>query len=125
MITAIVSHFEQKFKRKDQARVMLNYYLQQKVMRRVERTLYGFVSCLYLPYGLTTAFIHTDSVVGVMCRWRVRDLSRIVSGFAMLWRTSPRFLLINMSFLPIRVRTAGEQSVYLRKHRFRRNCGCH
>jgi hypothetical protein len=35
-----VSHFEQKFKRKDQARVMLNYYLQEKIMRRVERTLY-------------------------------------------------------------------------------------
>ena len=35
-----VSHFEQKFKRKDEARVMLNYYLQEKIMRRVERTLY-------------------------------------------------------------------------------------
>lgn len=40
MTMATVSHFEQKFKRKDQARVMLNYYLQEKIMRRVERTLY-------------------------------------------------------------------------------------
>ena len=51
MVTATVSHFEQKFKRKDQARVMLNYYLAQKVMRRVERTLYVLASCLHLPCG--------------------------------------------------------------------------
>lgn len=41
VVVAAVSHFEQKFKRKDQARVMINYYLEQKIMRRVERTLYA------------------------------------------------------------------------------------
>lgn len=41
MVVAAVSNFEQKFKRKDQARVMINYYLEQKIMRRVERTLYA------------------------------------------------------------------------------------
>ena len=31
-------------------------------------------------------------------------MSRLASGFATLWRTSPRFLLINFTMLPIRVR---------------------
>jgi hypothetical protein len=33
MMSQDMSHFEQKFKRKDQARVMINYYLQDKVRK--------------------------------------------------------------------------------------------
>jgi hypothetical protein len=60
-----MSHFEQKFKRKDQARVMINVYLSQKIMMRVDRVL-----------------------------WNIRDLSRIVTAFAMLRKKNARLLLI-------------------------------
>ena len=66
--------FEEKFKRKDQARVMLNYYLAQKVMSRVSRVVQ-----------------------------RVRDISRISSAFFMLRQRSPRLLLINFAVLPLRI----------------------
>ena len=60
-----MSHFEQTFKRKDQARVMINVYLSQKIMMRVDRVLYS-----------------------------IQDLSRIVTAFAMLWRKNLRLLLV-------------------------------
>ena len=66
--------FEEKFKRKDQARVMLNYYLAQKVMSRVSRVVQ-----------------------------RVRDISRISSAFFMLRQRSPQLLLINFAVLPLRI----------------------
>lgn len=65
MMQQDMSHFEQKFKRKDQARVMINVYLSQKIMARVDRVLY-----------------------------RIRDLSRIVTAFAMLRKKNTRLLLV-------------------------------
>jgi hypothetical protein len=65
MLEQDMSHFEQTFKRKDQARVMINVYLSQKIMMRVDRVLY-----------------------------RIQDLSRIVTAFAMLWRKNLRLLLV-------------------------------
>ena len=63
--------FEEKFKRKDQARVMLNYYLAQKVMSRVSRVVQ-----------------------------RVRDISRISSAFFMLRQRSPRRAMNQTSTTP-------------------------
>ena len=65
MMQQDMSHFEQKFKRKDQARVMINVYLSQKIMGRVDRVL-----------------------------WRIRDLSRIVTAFVMLRNKNTRLLLV-------------------------------
>ena len=74
MMCQDMEHFEEKFKRKDQARVMLNNYLSQKVMSRVDRVL-----------------------------WRIRDMSRIISSVLMLRARNPRLLLIMLGVLPFRL----------------------
>ena len=68
IIMATVSHFEQKFKRKDQARVMLNYYLQEKIMRRVERTLYVALNGSCVMYLVV---VHYHLFIRRRCTWLI------------------------------------------------------
>ena len=49
MMQQDMSHFEQKFKRKDQARVMLNVYLSQKVRKRVFPLRHFILKMIILP----------------------------------------------------------------------------
>ena len=72
MMAQDMSYFEEKFKQKDQARVMIFTYCN-KTMSRVERTL-----------------------------WRVQDLASIISSLAVLLRKDRRLLGIMMVIFPFR-----------------------
>ena len=72
MMSQDMSYFEEKFKQKDQARVMIFNYCN-KTMRRVEQTL-----------------------------WRVRDLSSIISSLFVLLGKNRRLLGIMMIVFPFR-----------------------
>eukprot|EP01052_Picozoa_sp_SAG31_P023203 SAG31_NODE_1897_length_6964_cov_2.677349_4_plen_815_part_00 len=88
MMAQDMSYFEEKFKQKDQARVMIFTYCN-KTMQRVERTL-----------------------------WRVRDLSSIISSAAVLTRKNRRLLALMLIVFPFRtafVEVMGSIRIRLRR----------